>query len=452
MPQPTRPHSISQRKASILRGRWGRKFFMGETVVARQIQPTPGFVEQFVEESLQSEQFPQHAKPLENVVGCCKLTALCDSLASVGAIATPAGSMDMSVRAGGMLRHPPCAQPPVTTVPENVLPELRALEKTIEQGGPDLQTRVVREVRVASGQRFPIYAISMGNPDPHIPAVGFFGGVHGLERIGAEVVIAYLQNIVMRLRWDTTLHQQLEQVRLVFMPIVNPGGMWAATRANPHGVDLMRNAPVEALDRVPWLMGGQRLSAGLPWYRGPFGAPMETESQALCEVVRTELMPRPFSLALDCHSGFGVRDRLWFPFAHTRKPIAHLHELHALKNIFLQAHSHHPYVIEPQSAQYLAHGDLWDYLYLQSCTQPERLFLPLTLEMGSWLWIKKNPRQLFSRLGIFNPLIDHRQQRVLRRHLALLDFLARAAGSHQRWRPSAAHGEQGRADALAEWY
>ena len=228
--------------------------------------------------------------------------------------------------------------------------------------------------------------------------------------------------------------------------------MWAATRANPNGVDLMRNAPVEARDRVPFLMGGQRLSAGLPWFRGHHGAPMETENQALCEVVHAELLPRPFSLALDCHSGFGVRDRLWFPFAHTRKPIAHLSELHALKNIFLQAHSHHPYIIEPQSAQYLAHGDLWDYLYLQACENTERVFLPLTLEMGSWIWIKKNPRQLFSRKGIFNPLIDHRQQRVLRRHLSLLDFLARAACSHRSWVPGKEHSEQQRAQALAEWY
>ena len=337
-------------------------------------------------------------------------------------------------------------------MPQNVPPELLALEKTIEQGAADLQVRVVREVRMASGQSFPIYSIGIGNPDPDIPAVGFFGGVHGLERIGAEVVMAFLQSIVMRLRWDTTLHRQLEHVRLVFMPIVNPGGMWAATRANPNGVDLMRNAPVEALDRVPFLMGGQRLSAGLPWFRGHHGGPMETESQALCEVVRTELLPRPFSLALDCHSGFGVRDRLWFPFAHTRKPIAHLSELHALKSIFLQAHSHHPYIIEPQSAQYLAHGDLWDYLYLQACENTERVFLPLTLEMGSWIWIKKNPRQLFSRRGIFNPLIDHRQQRVLRRHLSLLDFLARAACSHRRWVPGKEDSAQQRAHALAEWY
>jgi hypothetical protein len=30
-------------------------------------------------------------------------------------------------------------------------------------------------------------------------------------------------------------------------------------------------------------------------------------------------------------------------------------------------------------------------------TPPQNLFLPMTLELGSWLWIKKNPRQLFSR-------------------------------------------------------
>ncbi|WP_068167101.1 M14 family zinc carboxypeptidase [Hydrogenophaga taeniospiralis] len=338
-------------------------------------------------------------------------------------------------------------------MPHSALPELIALEKIVGQGAPHLQARVVCEVSVAAGHRFPVYAIGLGTTDPQAPAVGFFGGVHGLERIGAQVVIAFLQNVVMRLRWDQTLHRQLEQVRLVFMPIVNPGGMWAATRANPRGVDLMRNAPVEAREKVPYLLGGQRLSAGLPWYRGRLGDPMEAESQALCDVVQSELLSRPFSLALDCHSGFGVSDRLWFPYAHTREPIAHLAELHALKDIFLQAHSHHPYIIEPQSAQYLAHGDLWDHLYLRARAEhPERSFLPLTLEMGSWLWIKKNPRQLFSRKGIFNPLIDHRQQRVLRRHLSLLDFLARAACSHAHWTPSPDTRDQRHADALAHWY
>jgi hypothetical protein len=258
---------------------------------------------------------------------------------------------------------------------------------------------------------------------------------------------------VMRLQWDTMLHRQLERMRLVFMPLVNPAGMWAGTRANPRGVDLMRNAPVDATERVPPWIGGQRASAGLPWYRGRAGEAMEQESQALCEVVAQELLARPFSMAIDCHSGFGARDRLWFPFAHTRTPIAHLAEMHALHQIYLQAHSQHPYTVEPQSAQYLAHGDLWDYLYLQSCRDVRaHTFLPLTLEMGSWLWIKKNPRQLFSRNGLFNPMIDHRHQRVLRRHLSLLDFLSRAACSHRHWVPLPEQRALYRSQALAAWY
>ena len=282
--------------------------------------------------------------------------------------------------------------------------------------------------------------------------VGYFGGVHGLERIGARVVTAHLHHLVMRLQWDNILRHQLESLRLVFMPIVNPGGMALGTRANPQGVDLMRNAPVDALQKVPMLIGGQRFSAGLPWYRGALGVPMQAESQALCEVVQTELLSREFSISVDCHSGFGSRDRIWFPYAHTRSPIAHLAELHALTTIFVQSHSSHRYVIEPQSQQYLAHGDLWDHLYLQSCRQPQRVFLPLTLEMGSWLWVKKNPRQLFSRHGFFNPLIEHRQRRVLRQHQVFLDFLSRAACSRDRWLPRAEARTQHHAQALEDWY
>ena len=331
------------------------------------------------------------------------------------------------------------------------LPELDALERIIELGAGWLNSRVVCQVNLPGGA-YPVHVITLGNPSSKVPAVGYFGGVHGLERIGAGVVIAYLQSLVMRLQWDSTLHQQLESVRLVFMPIVNPGGMALGTRANPNGVDLMRNAPVEAREPVPFLVGGQRLSSGLPWYRGPKSKPMEIENQAICDVVTAELLSRDFSLSVDCHSGFGARDRVWFPFAHKRAPIAHLAEMHALKSIFVQSNTNHRYIIEPQSLQYLAHGDVWDYLYLQSLTQPQRVFLPLTLEMGSWLWVKKNPRQLFTRHGIFNPLIEHRQQRVLRQHQLLLDFLSRAACGHQLWLPGVETRAQHHAQALQDWY
>jgi zinc carboxypeptidase len=310
---------------------------------------------------------------------------------------------------------------------------------------------VAARLMAAEGLALPVYKVALGNPGA-ASAAGFFGGVHGLERIGSDVVTTWLHSLVMRLRWDSSLHTLLERVRLVFMPIVNPGGMLRGTRANLRGVDLMRNAPVDAQDRVPFLVGGQRISAGLPWYRGGRGDAMETESAALCELVESELLGRPFSLALDCHSGFGLRDRIWFPFAHRRSPIRHLAQLHALHEIFRQSHSHHPYVFEPQSRQYLAHGDLWDYLYLRACERNDTVFLPLTLEMGSWLWVKKNPRQLFSRHGIFNPLIAHRQERVLRRHLPLLDFMSRAAASAALWLPAGSACERHHQDALARWY
>jgi hypothetical protein len=257
---------------------------------------------------------------------------------------------------------------------------------------------------------------------------------------------------VMRLSWDSALLKQLETMRLVFMPIVNPGGMRMGTRANPQGVDLMRNSPIEAQASVPFMVGGQRLSPRLPWYRGEFGKAMEAENQAVCQVVHSELLSRQFSISLDCHSGFGLSNRIWFPFAHTRAPITHLAEMHALKEIFVRSHSHHRYIFEPQSLQYLTHGDLWDYLYSQSLLVPDHVFLPLTLEMGSWLWVKKNPRQLFSRHGIFNPLIEHRQQRVLRQHQLLLDFLARAACGSKMWLPEHDGRTQHHIQALQQWY
>ena len=327
-------------------------------------------------------------------------------------------------------------------------PELADLERLLAAGGARLE---VLQDASAGPDPLPVYRIAIGSRDPNAPAVGFFGGVHGLERIGAQVVIAWLRSVVERLAWDETLHAQLERVRLVFMPLVNPGGMARGTRANPAGVDLMRNSPVQASEPVAPLVGGQRIGPGLPWYRGPAGAAMEPESAALCRAVEEELLPRPFSLALDCHSGFGLRDRVWFPHAHTTRPIAHLAELAALQAIFERAQPHHPYVFEPQSRQYLAHGDLWDHLYLRAVGR-DALLLPLTLEMGSWLWVKKNPRQAFSPAGLFNPLIAHRQARVLRRHFPLLEFLVRAAIGAPRWLPAPPQREQHRRAALARWY
>jgi hypothetical protein len=332
-----------------------------------------------------------------------------------------------------------------------VLPaEIEELERLVERLASRATVRRETEVDPGDGRLLPVYSISFGDGQPVLPAVGFFGGVHGLERIGTEVVLAFVAHLAARLDWDDSLHALLARVQVVAMPLVNPGGLVRGTRANPAGVDLMRNAPVEAPVPVHRLLGGQRISARLPWYRGPAGAPLQPESAALCGVVQRELLNRPFALAIDCHSGFGLADRLWFPFAHTRRPIAQLPDVHALKQLFDASHPQHRYLIEPQSRHYCTHGDLWDHLLLGA--GEDAPFVPLTLEMGSWTWVRKNPRQLFTRHGMFNPLIDHRRDRVLRRHMVWFDFVLRAAASHARWRPAGQAREAQRAQALALWY
>lgn len=332
---------------------------------------------------------------------------------------------------------------------------LAEIEQLVQAGGRWVDAQAVAEAALDDGRRLPVWAIALGNPDPALPGIGIFGGVHGLEHIGTEVAIACLGSVVQRLQWDASLHHLLGLARLVFMPLVNPGGLALGTRANPQGVDLMRNAPVDCLDGAPPLLGGQRLSAKLPWYRGPAGAPMQTEAQALCDVVERELLPRPFALAVDCHSGFGLHDRIWLPHAHTRAPLPQLAEALALAELMDANLLRHRYLIEPQSHQYLAHGDLWDHLVLRAgpaAAEGSCVLLPLTLEMGSWLWVKKNPRQLFSRSGFFNPEMTHREQRVLRRHVPLLDFVVHAAAGHRLWLPRGEQRAPHRRKALARWY
>jgi Zinc carboxypeptidase len=329
--------------------------------------------------------------------------------------------------------------------------EIDALLGLAERSGVALRCRTVCRVHHA-GTDYPVQVLTLGNPAPGHAAVGFFGGVHGLERIGAQVVLAGLRSLILRLPWDTTLQHLLAHLHLIFMPVVNPGGMARGTRANPQGVDLMRNAPIDCEAGAAAMVGGQRIGPGLPWYRGAAGAPMQPEAQALCDVVTAELLPHPLAISLDCHSGFGLADRLWFPYAHTPRPMTHLAELAALARLLDDGLLHHRYLIEPQSRMYLTHGDLWDHLHRTAQAVSDRVFLPLTLEMGSWLWVRKNPRQAFSRRGLFNPLILHRQQRVLRRHLALMDFLMRAAASHRHWLPGADARAALHHQGLDRWY
>ena len=322
---------------------------------------------------------------------------------------------------------------------EKHLPELATLERLIETLGNRAQVRVETVVTHQTRKftlELPIYSIVMGTDDKTAPCLGIIGGVHGLERIGASVVTSYLQTLSELQTWDRSLIERLEKTRIVFMPLVNPIGTFLTSRANGNGVDLMRNSPVQAEEKPAFLLGGHHYSAKLPWFRGGSHSAetMEVESRALCDFVAREIFPSRLSLAVDVHSGFGSVDRLWFPYARTKKAPPHVVEITALKRVFDRSYPNHFYQIEPQAKSYTTHGDLWDWMYeIQPKHNSTGLFLPWTLELGSWIWLKKNPRQVFSSLGAFNPLKPHRTKRILRRHLTLFDFLHRALLSPEPW-------------------
>lgn len=326
-------------------------------------------------------------------------------------------------------------------VGQSPLPELVELEALLERIEPHARIQVLTRVAVRD-RSLPVYAISLGTTEPSAPSLAFVGGVHGLERIGTQVVLAYLSTLSGRLSWDRVLTDTLSRVRLLFVPLVNPGGMLLGSRSNPRGVDLMRNAPRGEGGRGSFLLGGQRFSPRLPWFAGDSThgagagdvAHCEPENRALFEVIERELLCSDVSLAIDCHSGFGMLDRLWFPYARTRKPFPHLAEVVGLKRLLDATLPHHVYRVEPQANAYTIEGDAWDYLYdLQLSRARSRVFVPLTLEMGSWAWVRKNPWQLWSIDGGFNPVLPHRVKRTLRRHLPLFDLLLHAIASHEAW-------------------
>lgn len=337
---------------------------------------------------------------------------------------------------------------------QTTFPELVFLESLLEELKGIARVELVASAPFQS-ETFPIYTVAFGSEDPAAPTLAIFGGVHGQEKIGAQVALSYLESLTELVQWDVLTRQALERCRIVFMPIVNPVGTFLLRRGNGNRVDLMRNAPLEVEGAVTPLLGGQRYTPYLPWYRGPAGGPMEVESQALCDFVRREVLPSRVSIAVDCHSGYGAIDRLWFPYSHTLRPYPDLPEAYALKSLLDNTYPNHVYRMEPTAQGYTIAGDLWDYLYHEhrQLPGPARRFFPVTLEMGSWLWLKKNPVQLFSSIGLFHPMHLHRQKRILRRHITLLDFFLKAVMAPEAWAfldPSSRSALE--RDARGYWY
>ena len=230
---------------------------------------------------------------------------------------------------------------------------------------------------------FDLYDIEIENEDK--PIFGMFAGVHGIEAIGVKILHEFLRHILEQVSWNESIRELLRSVKIKGIPIVNPSGFRLGTRANRNGVDLMRNAPIESDVQIPFV-GGQRISNMFPWFRG--SGVWEAENQILLNLLRSGFLHAKFSLCLDIHSGFGTNDFLWTPYAKQK-----------------------------------GFPPTWDKYIVLKNSGGLQIFMPLTLEVGSWVWLKKSPLSAMRIRNYFNPVHPHREKRVLRRHLALLMFL-----------------------------
>lgn len=317
------------------------------------------------------------------------------------------------------------------------LTKLIAETKNVKKTPIVVQKLVEIDLRKNSDTKsVPLYSISYGNQDPSAPCLIVTAGVHGLERVGSHVCIQHLIPFTKQLDWNLQLQELLKKVRLSVIPIVNPGGMFLGLRSNPSGVDIMRNADIESQEKGLPLISGHRLGPWLPWFRGIQGASIEIETKLLFETVQKNIELSEFAISLDIHSGFGLKDRIWYPWSNSKEKIPDQKTIDQFEILFKQAHPYHFYQVESQTESYVIQGDPWDWLYAWHLKnrKPGQVYLPLTLELGSWTWIRKNLGQFFRRDGIYNPIIPHRYNRIMRRHRPLIDFLLHLVANHKEWK------------------
>ena len=110
------------------------------------------------------------------------------------------------------------------------------------------------------------------------------------------------------------------------------------------------------------------------------------------------------------------------------------------------------YQFEPQWHQYTTHGDFWDWQVMKNQDNGKHCFLPLTLELGSWLWVKKNPLQLLQFNQLFHPIKPHRVKRVQRRHSTLLDYFIQVLDSDLVVQLSPSEKQKYQRQALKLWF
>ncbi len=258
--------------------------------------------------------------------------------------------------------------------------------------------------RTKDGLRFPIWLIEIGKPSAvKKKPVGLVAGIHGLEKIGVQILVEFLEELLDPRSPCFMKEVEDGEIGILVVPVANPGGFVLNTRSNPAGVDLMRNSGDDAKG-APFFFGGHFISPMLPYYRG---LAVQPEARTLRKLMRDNFYGRRKhrAIVLDIHSGFGRKDSIWWPFASSDDRCPHES---AFEDIRRRLHhdGHTGYEFGPQSASYKIHGDLWDSFYRESLDSDvgtkKNGFMPMTLEIGTWAGLGKNPKKIFNKKRLFN--------------------------------------------------
>ncbi|AFM14324.1 M14 family zinc carboxypeptidase [Turneriella parva] len=274
------------------------------------------------------------------------------------------------------------------------------------------------------GQRWPIYMLEIGKPAAfRRHTVSLVSGVHGLETIAIRIHLDILKNMLNPKSAWYSERLLKGKFGINSIPILNPAGVAAETRANGRGVDLNRNSGIDAeAGSIPFF-GGHHISPALPYYRG---RALQRESRALFRFLSDYALKgrRQVHTAVDLHSGYGSQNYLWWPYSFSKKPV---YQKAVFEDMGARLKARHAdYRIEPMAASYQTHGDLWDRALIEFeaaqaklSARKKSLFLPLTLEIGTWRELRKNPVRLLKKQNIFNPPEKSRKD-YLRKHRQLL--------------------------------
>lgn len=75
------------------------------------------------------------------------------------------------------------------------------------------------------GFEMPLQRLSMGSQDPTAPCLILTGSIHGVERIGSQIILAFIKSLLKRRHWDSQLNDTLNKIQVLTVPVVNPWGV-----------------------------------------------------------------------------------------------------------------------------------------------------------------------------------------------------------------------------------